>query len=201
MNHRRDSSHREFFDQSAAQWDSWETQETRARLCEIVKGLDIAPDAQVLDLGCGTGILFPLLSEATRGQGHIIALDLSGEMLIRAQARGYAVACVQGDAQALPLTGQVFDWIICNAALPHFPDKLRAVCEMARVLREGGMFVICHANNRQTINQIHHAAGGVIAHDLIPDADELRRLLRQARLHPIEILDALDRYIVVARKT
>lgn len=193
-------THREFFDQSAAQWDAWETDDTRARLREIITNLHIAPEANVLDVGSGTGILFPFLPQATCDKGRLIALDISGEMLQRAQAKGYCAAYVQGDAQALPLAHQSFDWIICNAVLPHFPDKPRALRELARALRDGGTLVICHANNRQTINEIHRSVGGVIANDIIPDADEMRALLEQAQLTPLEIQDASDRYVVIARK-
>lgn len=191
---------REFFDQAAANWDALETVETHARLREIVTELGIPPGARVLDVGCGTGILFPLLIEATRGQGCIVALDLAGQMLRCAQAKGYPVVCIQGDAQALPLVEASFDWIICNAVFPHFADKCQALRELNRTLRRHGTLVICHGNDRQTINQIHHSAGGVIAHDMLPDADEMRRLLYQARLRPIEIQDAPDRYVAIARK-
>ncbi|MCX7840556.1 MAG: class I SAM-dependent methyltransferase [Anaerolineae bacterium] len=193
-------THREFFDQSAAQWDAWENEETRARLRDIITALNIAPEADVLDVGCGTGILFPLLPQATNDKGHLVGLDISGEMLVRAQSKGYRVMCVQGDAQDLPLVAQSFDWIICNAVLPHFPDKLRALRELARALREGGTLVICHANSRQTINEIHRSVGGVIANDTIPDVNEMRALLEQAHLAPLEMQDAPDRYVVVARK-
>jgi ubiquinone/menaquinone biosynthesis C-methylase UbiE len=193
-------THREFFDQSAAKWDEWENDETRARLRGIIAALNIAPEADVLDVGCGTGILFPLLCQAIGEQGHLVALDLSGEMLLRARAKGYRVAYVQGDAQALPLAHQVFDWVICNAVLPHFPDKPRALRELSGALRAGGTLVICHANSRQTINEIHRSVGGVIANDRIPDVEEMRELLQQAQLYPLTIQDTPDRYVVVARK-
>lgn len=193
-------THREFFDQSAAKWDEWENDDTRARLREIIADLRIAPESCVLDVGCGTGILFPLLPQATCDKEHLIALDISGEMLQRAHAKGYRAAYVQGDAQALPLAHRSFDWIICNAVLPHFPNKPRALRELARALRDGGMLVICHANNRQTINEIHRSVGGVIANDIIPDVDEMRALLAQAQFTPLEIQDASDRYVVIARK-
>lgn len=193
-------THREFFDQSAAHWDAWENDDTRARLREIIAGLNIAPQADVLDVGCGTGILLPLLRQAIGEEGLLVALDISREMLLRAQAKGYRVAYLQGDAQTLPLAPRVFDWIICNAVLPHFPDKPRALRELARALRVGGMLVICHANNRQSINEIHRSVGGVIANDLIPDVDEMQELLQRAQLFPLAIQDAPDRYVVVARR-
>ncbi|MCK4299148.1 MAG: class I SAM-dependent methyltransferase, partial [Planctomycetes bacterium] len=115
-------NHRQFFDQTAANWDALEVEETYARLREIVVGLGIEPGSAVLDVGTGTGVLVPLLLEATGGEGQIVALDFSGEMLRRAQAKGHPVAYVQGDAQRLPFPAESFDWVICNAVFPHFPD-------------------------------------------------------------------------------
>ncbi|RLC93267.1 MAG: ubiquinone biosynthesis protein UbiE, partial [Chloroflexi bacterium] len=87
MNHRR-----QFFDQAAADWDALEVKETHVRLREIVAELTIAPEAAVLDVGCGTGILLPLLRESVNGDGRIVALDLSGEMLKRALGKGAALS-------------------------------------------------------------------------------------------------------------
>ncbi len=87
MNHRR-----QFFDQAAADWDALEVKETHVRLREIVAELTIAPEAAVLDVGCGAGILLPLLRESVNGDGRIVALDLSGEMLKRALGKGAALS-------------------------------------------------------------------------------------------------------------
>ncbi|MCK4473176.1 MAG: methyltransferase domain-containing protein, partial [Anaerolineae bacterium] len=96
-------NHREYFDRAAANWDALEVEETYVRLREIVAGLDIAPGATVLDVGCGTGVLLPLLHESMNGDGRVVALDLSGEMLKRARGKGQPAVYVQGDAQSLPL--------------------------------------------------------------------------------------------------
>ena len=193
-------NHRQFFDQVAAEWDALEVEETHVRLREIVAGLGIAPGAAVLDVGCGTGILFPLLLEAMNGAGRVVGLDIAGEMLRRAQAKGYPVEYVQGDAENLPLRDEAFDWVICNAVFPHFPDKPRALAELRRVLRTGGHLVICHTASRQAINEFHRSVGGAVAHDTIPDEGEMRRLLREARLVEAQVRDEPDRYLVLAHR-
>ena len=190
----------EFFDAAAATWDDLETAETRGRLAEIVAGLGIAPGAAVLDVGCGTGILFPLLRAAMGGQGRLVALDISREMLRRAQAKGYAAVCVQGDAEQPPLAHVAFDWIICNAVLPHFADKRATLTELGCRLAAGGTLVICHGNNRQTINAIHRDVGGVVAQDKVPDAGHMAQMLRDAGLRPLHILDGADRYVALAQR-
>jgi len=193
-------NHRQFFDQAAANWDALIEEQTLSRLQEIVSGLDIEPGAMVLDVGCGTGVLFPMLLEKVGQARHIVGLDISSEMLRQAKAKGYPVECVQGDAQNLPLQDETFDWVICNAVFPHFPDKLRALREIRRVLKDGGRLVICHTASREAINELHCSIGGVVAHDTIPPDDEMRWLLREARLDRAVVQNRPDRYVVLARR-
>src|SRR3972149_12090846 len=49
--------------------------------------LQLKPGDAVLDVGCGTGLAFPLLEEAIGSQGRIIAIDQSPDMLARARER------------------------------------------------------------------------------------------------------------------
>jgi len=193
-------NHRQFFDRAAVEWDASETEETHTRLREIVTGLGIEPGSAVLDVGTGTGVLMPLLLEATNGKGQIVALDFSGEMLRRAQAKGYPVAYAQGDAQRLPFPAETFDWVICNAVFPHFPDKRRTLSETSRVLREGGRLVICHTASRQAINEFHRSVGGVVAHDTIPGEKAMRQLLLEAGLGEVKVWDESDRYLALGRR-
>jgi ubiquinone/menaquinone biosynthesis C-methylase UbiE len=193
-------NHRQFFDRAAVEWDASETEETHTRLREIVTGLGIEPGSAVLDVGTGTGVLVPLLLEATDREGQIVAVDFSGEMLRRAQVKGHPVAYVQGDAQRLPFPAETFDWIICNAVFPHFPDKRRALDEASRVLGEGGRLVICHTASRQAINEFHRSVGGVVAHDTIPDEKAMRQLLREAGLREVRVWDEPDRYLALGRR-
>lgn len=188
-------NHREYFDKAAAKWDELTEEETLVRLREIVAALDIQPGARVLDVGTGTGVLLPLLLER---ESQVVAIDFSRQMLKRARAKGYPVAYVQGDAQYLPLKDETFDWVICNAVFPHFPDKLRALSEVRRVLREGGRLVICHTESSQAINELHRSIGGAVTHDTIPPDREMRWMLREAGLDNAMVRNEHDRYLVLA---
>lgn len=193
-----------FFDRAAATWDAMETAEVRGRLAEIIAGLDIAAGAMILDVGCGTGILFPLLATAVGEQGRVVGLDVSREMLRRAAAKagvdGRRPLLVQADAHRPPLRHAAFDWVICNAVLPHFGDKRAALAALTRCLAPGGWLVVCHANSRQFINNLHRDVGGPVAEDRVPDPELMTRLLRDAGLEPLSILDGADRYVALARK-
>lgn len=198
------SDQQAFFDRAAATWDALGTDEVRGRLAEIIADLGIAAGSIVLDVGCGTGVLFPLLMAAVGEGGLIVGLDISREMLRRAAdkvgADGHPPLPVQGDAHRPPLRRAAFDWIICNAVLPHFDDKPAALAELARCLTPGGTLVVCHSNSRQFINNLHRDTGGAVAEDRVPDPELMAQLLRHAGLEPVSILDGADRYVALAHK-
>jgi len=55
--------------------------------CEAVRALDLQRGDTVVDIGCGTGLNFPLLQEAIGPEGRIIGVDLSDAMLAQAHRR------------------------------------------------------------------------------------------------------------------
>ncbi|GIV99723.1 class I SAM-dependent methyltransferase [Roseiflexus sp.] len=188
-----------FFDRLADSWDAMARPETLARLTDIITGLGLSSGARVLDVGCGTGVLFALLRSCIGDQGLLIGLDVSRRMLDYAVARGDADLCIQADAENPPLCDRMFDWIICNAVLPHFTDKAATLRALCRCLAPHGTLVICHANSREMINAIHRRAGGAVADDRLPDPATLTTLLLQSGLSPVHTLDGIDRYVMIAR--
>lgn len=62
---------------------------------------------------------------------------------VTAAGLGTRVSFVRGDAEALPVEGSTFDAVLCECSLCTFPDKRRAVAEMARALRPGGRLALC----------------------------------------------------------
>ena len=195
-------NHREYFNQLAVKWDGMTSQETRSRLPQIVKGWGIKADEDILDVGCGTGILLPLLCEATGSKSKIVLLDIAEEMLKRARNNGHPtnIHYIQADAAAIPIASETFDFVICYSCFPHFPDKTKALAEMARVLRSKGRLVICHTASRHEINELHKSIGDVIGNDTIPDEATMRGMLSNSGLKPVEVRDEASLYLAVAAK-
>jgi ubiquinone/menaquinone biosynthesis C-methylase UbiE len=81
------------------------------------------------------------------------AIELSPAMLAvardRATAFGLDVDLREGDAERLPYADGSFDTVVCTLALCAIPDDVRAVAEMARVLRPGGrLLLLDHIGSR-----------------------------------------------------
>jgi len=97
----------------------------------------------VVDLGCATGKATTKLAKRFRG-AKIIAVDLSRQMLEQCRAKqGWfsKTSVIQASASALPLDDQSVDVVFANLLLPWVSDVGDVAAEIARVLREDGLFV------------------------------------------------------------
>lgn len=107
---------------------------------DLVNRVDIAPDSNLLELACGTGIVTQLLVSHFSGSAEITATDINAEMLAVAQEKITAsnVGWDTVDMTAIPYEQDLFDTVVCQFGLMFATDKARAVAEMYRVLKKGG---------------------------------------------------------------
>ena len=115
---------------------------------EIEAARPFCEGKEVMEVGCGTGlILEPLSGIASRTTG----IDLSRGMIEKAAARGLNVG--QASATDLPFEDESFDCVVSFKVLAHIPDIAQAVAECARVTRPGG-HVVLEFYNRHSIRQL-----------------------------------------------
>ena len=98
----------------------------------------IAPKAQVLDVGTGTGrISVPLLERGV----DLIGCDISTNMLKRLQEKYSAARILQADAAQLPFPAQRFNAVLTVHVLHLIPPWREALREFRRVLVSGGVYL------------------------------------------------------------
>lgn len=98
--------------------------------------LRFASGADVLEVGCGTGLILQRIVDRARSAKGV---DLSPSMLEAAKARGLDVQ--EANAVELPFPDSTFDVVFAFKVLAHVPELRRAIDEMARVTRPGGFIL------------------------------------------------------------
>jgi ubiquinone/menaquinone biosynthesis C-methylase UbiE len=105
-------------------------------------------DKDVLEVGCGTGLILGRVHEFAR---TATGIDLSSGMLAKAAERGLAVA--QASATDLPIATASVDVAYSFKVLAHIPDIAGTMREMARVVRPGG-HVIAEFYNARSLRRL-----------------------------------------------
>ncbi len=160
---------RGYFDERADQWDAVCSHD-RYKLAAVVTLARVTPGARVLDIACGTGVLFDEL--LSRNPASVLGVDLSPNMIAQARQkrRDPRLQTLAADLFDVEETG--FDTAIIYSAYPHFPDKQRLAQKVRAMLAPGGRFLIAHSEGRQTINGRHGGSASPISTPLRPAREE-----------------------------
>jgi ubiquinone/menaquinone biosynthesis C-methylase UbiE len=145
MNNNIITNKKQLFDRWSSSYDwtfpSFIYQAIHKRLLEKV---ELSANANVLDLGCGTGRLFDRLGNQfpeLRGTG----LDLSPQMVRLARQNNRhrpRFIYLEGNAESLPFAEGQFDAVFNTISFLHYPQPENVLSEVARVLSPGGRFYL-----------------------------------------------------------
>jgi ubiquinone/menaquinone biosynthesis C-methylase UbiE len=194
---------RNYFDRRASSWDEMlKYDERTSELSEVVRWFGLVEGHWVLDVGTGTGILLPLIRQAIGPKGVLIGFDFSFKMLEKAKLREYSGEKIlfTATAKSIPLRSDLFDRIICFSTFPHFTDKTKALVEMVRVLKGGGVLFIAHLKSVEELNQFHKSLGGPVADHLLPHPERVRKMMMHAGLFEIKIINQPGKFLAQGRK-
>jgi ubiquinone/menaquinone biosynthesis C-methylase UbiE len=125
------------YDQTLRQWRYEAPEQVAERLRER-----LAPEAVVLDAGCGTGLSGIALARA--GFTTIDGMDVSARSLDSAREQGVYRDLAHVDMQALPLpyADNSYDGLICVGVMTYVPDSDAILREFRRILKPGGCMVL-----------------------------------------------------------
>ena len=103
----------------------------------------LRPGMRVLDVGCGPGSITQGLAELV-APGSVVGIDIQAALIERARALGAAGEQTNlhfevADLYRLPFADQTFDAAFSNGVLMHLAEPMRALAQLRRVLRPGGI--------------------------------------------------------------
>lgn len=115
-------------------------------LQELLDMLQLPPRGLLLDIGCGSG---NYTIEFFKHGALCKGLDISMEMLSKAQKKSSDVIWIQGNACRLPWENEKFDGAMCILATHHIQELDSAFSEAYRILKPGARFVLFTATPQQ----------------------------------------------------
>jgi len=200
---------KQYFDGHAEKWlDMWYKDPATGRYDKHEKDfkrlfslLPLKPDNQVLDVGCGTGVLVPFILERITSTGILFELDFSEKMIEvnrNLNARGN-IRFIVADAENAPLEEASCDVVICFSCFPHFHDKEKAMAALSRILKPCGVFAVSHFESSEGIKK-HHESCHAVMHDHLPEEAAMRALFQEADLNIELFIDEPGFYCIIAKK-
>ena len=156
-----------FFDAHAAQWDA-EMIRSDSIIHTILNNAGVTAGMDILDVACGTGVLFP--DYLLRGVGSVTAIDISPEMVKIAREKFPQVNVVCGDVETASFDRK-FDCIMVYNAFPHFPDPENLIRVLTGLLKPGGILTVAHGMSRAAIDRHHEGHASTISAGLMHEDD------------------------------
>ncbi len=154
-----------FFDSCAPWWDA-DIIRNEAVIEKILDNAQIRPGIRVLDVACGTGVLFP--DYIKRGVEDLTGIDIAPEMAKIAQSKFPQVKVLCGDVENTEFA-EAFDVIMVYNAFPHFPEPAQLVAHLASLVKPGGRLSIAHGMSRHALQHHHADRASKVSIDLLEE--------------------------------
>jgi 2-polyprenyl-3-methyl-5-hydroxy-6-metoxy-1,4-benzoquinol methylase len=178
------------FDQAALDWDRFAP---RVKLISdigdsVLEKVELLPDMDVLDFGCGTGLLSLRMPTEVRSlTGADTSSGMLGVMAGKAAEQGLSnVSTLLLDPESsTPFEGR-FDLIVSSMVFHHIEDVAQMLGRLVALLKPGGR--ICIADLDPDDGEFHSDAAGIFHNGF--DRDSFAGELRQAGCSDVEISNA-----------
>ncbi len=165
----------------------------RAWKAFAVNQAGVRPGMRVLDVAGGTGDMTRAFARRVGPRGGVVLTDINGAMLTEGRDRlldeGIVAEAVRCDAEQLPFADRRFDRVIVAFGLRNMTHKDRALAEMRRVLKPGGMLLVLEFSRVWApLAPLYDAYSMKImpwlGERIAGDAESYRYLAESIRMHP-----------------
>lgn len=117
----------------------------------VAEAAGLRPGWQVLDVGCGTGVLARAAAGCVAPGGSVSGVDANPAMLAVAARIAPDIDWREGAAEALPFQDEMFDAVVSQFGLMLFAAPEAALREMVRVLKTGGRLAVAVFDSIDTL--------------------------------------------------
>jgi len=171
------------YDHLAGIYDAQYSEEQNEKMKAALRSVDVKDDDYVLDLGCGTGLLFEHVGNRAK---LLVGLDVSTKILNGAKKRAKRfpnVAVLRADADLTPFPNEIFDAIFAITLLQNMPNPLSTLQEIKRISKHHAFIAITGLKKEFTL-------------------DAFTRLLHEAdlKVSVMKTNNQLKGYVAICRK-
>lgn len=160
-----------FFDKQASHWDD-DLVRNEPVIQTILDNAHVTNNTKLLDVACGTGVLF---SDYIERQTDVTAIDISDEMVKIAKQKYPNINILCGDVETTDFT-ESFDVIMIYNAFPHFPNPASLIETLSKKLTSNGYLSIAHGMSREALLKHHDGKASSVSIPLL-EIDDLEQLL------------------------
>ena len=186
-----------YFDRCAPQWDARMVTDD-SKISAILDAAGVGEHSVVLDVACGTGVLFPYY--LSRNVSRVIGVDISPEMTRIAASKLHdpRIEVICGDVETIPVRMACGCCVIYNA-FPHFEEPERLIGRLAQWVKSSGRLTVAHSMGLEALHRHHAGRAEHVSREMLPP-EKLAELF--APWFRVDILVSDEaRYLVSGERT
>jgi demethylmenaquinone methyltransferase/2-methoxy-6-polyprenyl-1,4-benzoquinol methylase len=196
---------KEIFNNMASTWDKTIifSDEQKKTIKKVIRKSCIKQNDDILDVGCGTGILVNYILKKINKNGKLTLIDVSDKMIDEAKNKfnDERLTFICADIYDHIFTKK-FDKIFVFSAFPHLHDKGKALEIFYELLKYQGKLIIFHVESSKAINTLHKEKvhNEILKKDYLPNIDEFKGIIDNKKWKEISLIDRHALYLIMLEK-